>query len=64
MTTCTYAFIADISGPEYRAMRMGFMSLTIFVSYPIAMALGGFIYEKGGLENYDIQRKHDECEGF
>ena len=47
MTTCTYAFIADIAAPEYRAMRMGLLSLTIFISYPIAMSLGGFIYEQG-----------------
>ena len=54
MTMCTYAFMADIAPPEYRAMRMGLINLTIFVSLPVAMSLGSYIYEQGRIKNLNM----------
>ena len=55
MQTCTYAFIADIATPEFRAMRMGLLSLTIMISYPIAMSLGSYLFTQGKLTIRKIQ---------
>lgn len=42
-----YSMISDITKPEYRAMRMGFISIATMISRPFAAPFGAWLLEQG-----------------